>query len=327
MKEGSARYFADLDRRLQEQYGEWARFRVGICGRVVELCFPDESMCRAAMRSLHEFVTEHTGTPNASFFYWNDTSAAYSPGSDGLVSGTLPVDDGHFRLIGSDPLKRRFYFTWPSPKGEDFMIFGRTLPCLFSRWASANDLIMLHAAAVGLDGKGVLIAGRSGTGKTTFAASCLAQGLDFVSDDYSLLSAAGDLTAMPLYSVTAISPDMYKKLPSLEECTVPPRWVRPDGKIQLTIPRARIAQSLAVRAVIIPVIGGACDPSIRPTNRGPAMVHMLQSSAKQVFREKDTGFIRQMGQRLANLPVYEMRMSQDLEKNPAALREFLQKTF
>lgn len=327
VKEGSAQYFAQLDRKLQEKYGDWVGFRVIICNRIVELCFPDEFMRDAAIRSLREFVTEDTGVPNATFFYWNDTSVAYSPKSDKYVSGSLPVDDGHFRLIGSDSLKRRFYFTWPRPNGEDFMIFGRTLPCLFSRWASANDLIMIHAAVVGQDEKGVLVAGRSGTGKTTFAASCLAQGLDFISDDYALLSATGDLTAMPLYSIVAISPDMFTKFQALEELSIPPRWVRPDGKIQLTIPRDRIAESLAVKAVIIPVIGGESEPSIRQTARGPAMVHMLQSSAAQVFREKDTGLIQQMGRRLADLPVYEMRMSQELEKNPAVLREFIEKTF
>lgn len=324
-QESVSQYFVCLDEKLREKYGDWAGFRVNICGRIVQLCFPEESMSKPAMRSLSGLITEEDGAPDATFFYWYDTSVAYSPQTDGYVSGTLPVDDGHFRFVGSDPLKRRFYFTWPCPKGEDFMIYGRTLPCLFSRWASANDLILIHAAVVGHNGKGVLIAGRSGTGKTTFAASCLAQGMDFISDDYSLLSASGPLRAMPLYSVVAISPDMYAKFQTLEQLSIPPKWVRPDGKIQLTIPRDRIAQSLDIKAVIIPVITGDREPSICQASRGSAMVHMLQSSASQVFRDKDTGLIRQMAQRLAGLPVYEMRMSTDLNKNPAALRQFLEK--
>lgn len=326
-QESILQYFASLDEKLRTKYGEWFRFRVKICGKIVELCFPEERMCAPAMRSLSGLVTEEEREADATFFYWYDTSVAYSPQSDRYVSGALPVDDGHFRLVGGDPSGHRFYFTWPCPKGEDYMIHGRTLPCLFSRWASANDLIMIHAAVVGYGGKGVLIAGRSGTGKTTFAVSCLARGMDFVSDDYALLSASGALTAMPLYSVVAISPDVYAEFQTLEELCIPPKWVRPDGKIQLTVPRNSMTEALDIKAIIIPVIAGDDEPDICSTNRGSAMVHMLQSSAAQVFRERDTGLILQMAQRLSELPVYEMRMSVDLSKNPAALREFIRKTF
>lgn len=326
-QEAVSGYFAAMDEKLLKKYGGWASFRVKICGRIVELCLPSEEMRRPAMRSLSAFLTHEDEEPDATFFYWYDTSVAYAPQAEGYVSGTLPVDDGHFRLVGSDPLRRRFYFTWPCPEDEDFMIWGRTLPCLFSRWASASDLIMIHAAVVGQDGKGVLIAGRSGTGKTTFAASCLAHGMEFVSDDYSLLSASGPLRAMPLYSVVAINPDMFAKFHSLEQLSTEPKLVRLDGKIQLTIPRWRLAESLDIKAVIIPAIAGDSEPSICRTKPNSAMVHMLQSSAMQVFRERDTELIRQMAQRLAGLPVYEMRMSTDLSKNPAALRDFINENF
>jgi hypothetical protein len=44
-------------------------------------------------------------------------------------------------------------------------------------------LVPLHAACVGLDGRGILLMGSSGAGKTTVALQCLLEGFDFLSED------------------------------------------------------------------------------------------------------------------------------------------------
>ena len=49
--------------------------------------------------------------------------------------------------------------------------------------ARALQLVPLHAAAVGVRGRGLLLMGDSGTGKSTIALHCLLQGLDLLSED------------------------------------------------------------------------------------------------------------------------------------------------
>lgn len=49
--------------------------------------------------------------------------------------------------------------------------------------ARCQRLTPLHAACAGRDGRGVLVLGASGTGKSTLALHCLLQGLDFLSED------------------------------------------------------------------------------------------------------------------------------------------------
>lgn len=327
-QESAAQYFACLDEKLREKYGEWASFRVKICGRVVELCFPEEGMCAPAMRSLHGFVTEEPGQPDATFFYWNDFCEPYLP-RHSTDAGMSPEHASKEipRLSAFDRERRRFYYVQPKPPGEDYMVHGRTTVFSFSRWASASDLIMLHAATVGIDGKGVLVVGRSGSGKTTFALSCLLDGLDFVSDDYTLLSASGTLQAMPLYSMVGVTQEVCRRFPQLDTLSSLPPKALSNGKTQFIIPAQRFAESLEVKAIILPVVRGESEPSIQPVAQGRAMIHLLHSTALQTGREQDTGLIRQMAQRLARLPVYEMRMSTDLNKNPAALRQFLEKNF
>jgi len=57
----------------------------------------------------------------------------------------------------------------------EFSVF--TLAC------RAQGLVSLHAACVGHAGRGLLLMGASGTGKSTLALHCLLQGMDFLSED------------------------------------------------------------------------------------------------------------------------------------------------
>ena len=54
---------------------------------------------------------------------------------------------------------------------------------VFTLAARAQRLVPLHAACVGLGGRGVLLMGPSGAGKSTVALQCLLNGLDFLSED------------------------------------------------------------------------------------------------------------------------------------------------
>ena len=77
-------------------------------------------------------------------------------------------------------------------------------------WAEDHGFQLAHAAVVGREGKGVLLAGRSGQGKSTTAATCLDAGLDYVSDDYVLLSHQPQPTAYCLYNSAKLHTHLLK---------------------------------------------------------------------------------------------------------------------
>lgn len=54
------------------------------------------------------------------------------------------------------------------------------------------DAITLHATAVGLDGRAVLLTGASGSGKSSLALELLARGATLVADDRVILSLVAD---------------------------------------------------------------------------------------------------------------------------------------
>jgi hypothetical protein len=54
---------------------------------------------------------------------------------------------------------------------------------VFTLASRAQRLVPLHAACVGLDGRGLLLMGPSGAGKSTIALQCLLEGFDFLAED------------------------------------------------------------------------------------------------------------------------------------------------
>jgi hypothetical protein len=114
-------------------------------------------------------------------------------------------------------------------------------PALF--WALAGERRhLVHAAAVGDDRGGVLLAGPRGSGKTTVALAGVAQGVGFVADDYLLLDARGEPEAVSLYGTASIATASAG-----------------EEKQVLDVARAMpgaLRGSLPVRAVVVPRIRG-----------------------------------------------------------------------
>jgi hypothetical protein len=87
---------------------------------------------------------------------------------------------------------------WPVPG-----VSGATVEHLYLNQAtplalSRQDKLVLHAAAVDIDGKAVALVGKSGRGKSTLAASFATHGIPFLTDDGLLVEwSEGKLLARP----------------------------------------------------------------------------------------------------------------------------------
>lgn len=100
----------------------------------------------------------------------------------------------------------------------------------------------LHAACVGLDGRGVLLCGPSGAGKTTLSYTCARRGWTFVSDDSSTvpwdrLPGGRYVRGQPLRM--RFRPDAARVLPELAGWLV---GAHPNGKPSIEVPTAAMGE-------------------------------------------------------------------------------------
>lgn len=103
----------------------------------------------------------------------------------------------------------------PSQRSLPLWLMAAPLRTILHWCMDLNGRQLVHGAAVGHGGRGVLMPGRGGAGKSSTALACLESGLDFVADDYLALVLDPAPCAFPLYATAKLDPrslDLYPRL-------------------------------------------------------------------------------------------------------------------
>jgi hypothetical protein len=120
--------------------------------------------------------------------------------------GTATASDGAQLLVLADgractlpdptserPARFRYEAGFPLER-----IFARVVRPALQLALPAHDAVAVHAAAVELDGRAVLVAGWSESGKTETALALMESGARFLSDKWTVLGADGEASAFPI---------------------------------------------------------------------------------------------------------------------------------
>lgn len=325
-------YFQAVEKNLDQSPLKKAQLRIKVCEKILEIYtygLPQECLDD---RSLAGCRTEDSAPADAVFFCWDDDYHNYIPvQEDGTPAvwksqdetGELSAIPNVGLLTGRDYSRNHYYWCKKASAPSEWLYPGKLMAHLFSAWADSAGLALLHAAAIGVNGKGVLLAGKGGKGKSTLSLCCLLDGMDFVADDYTVIPSKGPLCAMPLYSIAGINPDMLAKLLLPSNISVCP-VCSSDGKPQLDLSNYQFCPSLSIHAIVFPTVTGCAEPVIKRVPSGPVLTSLIYSSAAQTGRGQDVQFIKDMILRLGKLPVYEIQVSPDLMKNPQKLRKFIE---
>jgi hypothetical protein len=157
------------------------------------------------------------------------------------------------------------------------------LRMLFAWIFSAPGRHAVHAGAVGYLGRAALLVGSGGVGKSTLAVSCLVAGMDYVGDDYVLLSSRPEPTAHSLYSMSRLDER------SLAMLGLPADRLEGEDKalvdISVVAP-SRLRPAMAVDAVVIPRRVDGHDPDLRSISRAAALRALAPST---IFQAPDHG--------------------------------------
>ena len=176
-------------------------------------------------------------------------------------------------------------------------------------WAlSGPGRHFVHAGAVGDDRGGVLLAGASGSGKTTVALAALADGLGYVGDDYVLLDVGGVPRAIALYRTASIRGTQHDE---------PKRVVDVAG-----LRPGSLRASLPLRAVVVPRISGGRTEMRR---LGPAAtLRAIAPTTVLQFPFDDRGALGSLAGLVRLVPCFGLDVGDDVRELGGAVRRALE---
>lgn len=191
---------------------------------------------------------------------------------------------------------------------------------------AARGRLMTHAAAVGRDGRGVLLVGRGGSGKSTLALSCAIAGMEIVADDYVLLE-PDSLTAHAMQSTAKLTEDSAARLgvpaaaidaAGFESTLEGPAKALVDIR---DIAPGRLRRRVEIAAVIAPALGGTAGPvvpSLRRISAGEALRAVAPSTVVQAGFGGG-GSLATLAGLVRRVPGYSLELSPDPAANAAAV--------
>ncbi|MBZ9996370.1 serine kinase [Mesorhizobium sp. BH1-1-4] len=195
----------------------------------------------------------------------------------------------------------------------------------FLHWEyAARGMRLTHAGTLGIDGKGILLAGAGGAGKSGTVAAGLLNGLDSVGDDYVLIDLVGGVTARPLFSTLKQDARGFARLGLQQRLAEqgPLNW---QGKHTFHIgdvtPRP-VPAMLDIVALVVPHISGGGASSIMPVSRRDAMIALAPSGIAQMPGERESGF-RFFSELTRLLPCFRLSLGTDPAEIAGAIENFL----
>jgi hypothetical protein len=195
------------------------------------------------------------------------------------------------------------------------------------KWAlTTPDQGLLHAGVLAVNGRGLLLVGQGGSGKSSTVLAGLRDGLDSVGDDYVLVAAdASGVQAKPLFNTLKCDPLTLQRLGLSERSDITGQALNWQGKHEFTV------QQFTRRNHVHSVeIVGLCMPRIR---HGDAS-HFEPASPKAAFLAlAPTGIAQLPGDRGSHfhlcaritrqLPCHQLHLGNDPGKIVQVIRRFL----
>lgn len=165
---------------------------------------------------VHIWDSQSTGTPISSLPWSQD--ALKQIDNKGESAARLYYADSQYLFLSTwrgnmllyDRINNLAVYWIQSP--EDLMQYEMATPLryLLHWFFSSHGMMMVHAAAVGDSHGMILLTGKSGSGKSTTAITCLAAGLEYSGDDYSLVSQVENPEVYSIYNSARLLPRSFE---------------------------------------------------------------------------------------------------------------------
>jgi hypothetical protein len=215
---------------------------------------------------------------------------------------------------------------WSSAAACTVLESNKPLRMLLPLWCEQQGIQLVHAGLVSRMGRGVLVVGPGGAGKSTTALACLCSGFDFLSDDCAGLEELPDgaFVGHSLYSAARLEWEHLTRFPLLREHALASDDHR-SAKSLLQVAECfsdRVAPTTTIRAVALPRVVAAARSRIRPASKGQAMLRLAPSTLRTPLHAGSTGF-EQLARLIDQVPSYWLELGRDLSSIPTCVERIL----
>ena len=166
--------------------------------------------------TVHVWDTQSTGVPMPPA-PWSMEAVTFRGDVTGFNNGriftALQADAALLSLLDTESAEAIYWIRDPAhmPSHE----IAAPLLRIFHWWQQQCGNQIVHAAAVGNKHGGVLLAGKSGSGKSGTALACLGAGFGYAADDYCLLSDDPSPTVFSIYNTGKTHERDVERMPYL----------------------------------------------------------------------------------------------------------------
>jgi len=242
----------------------------------------------------------------------------------GLLCGTTGSSD--FAVLSSDlrsglVVVSRDRLRFPYHTRYELIEFA-----VFTLAARAQGLMSLHGACVGHEGRGLLLFGDSGAGKSTASLHCLLHGMDFLAED-AVFVTPDTMFATGIANFLHVRCDSLRSLPASSASLIrrSPIIRRRSGVEKFEVDLRRAEFRLAPSPL---KVAGVVFISAQPARPGVLLTRLRSREALARFKNSQPYAVNQPGwttfrKRIAAAPAFELRRGRSPAESADALQALL----
>jgi hypothetical protein len=324
-------------------------YRIG--GHGVHLRFASSELCQTLTPALAHLSCTGDESDPLTVCIWDDIStktlmpalpwsdcAVYRPGGDVQGVFTNRGDVRGFRnerilvaynweansvTLLDKKLKLAMYWTHDCRRLPSYEI-SAPLRNVIHWWLNQFGLQFVHSGSVGNNFGGVLLSGKGGVGKSTTSLSCLNSNLNYVSDDYCLISAEPEPYAYSVYNTAKLHPATILQIFPSEYAFMAKYYDDTDKAVFFLYPHfaEKIVAGFPIRAILIPTITDNQATTVTHASPGEGLKALALSTMSQLAYagQPSIAIIQKV---VHNVPCYHLHLGKDLAAIPRIIAQLL----
>lgn len=309
-----------------------------IAGRIIHVHYYGSEVAKAYSLAISHNRVEVEEYPNPEMIIYAWDSA--SPDTDIIApwdeekfeKGVAPESKdlygvyvgGEESLNFYDPKTKIGYFwTYDVARLPDW-ILGSPFRTILHWFLNDSKIHLIHAAAVGENGKTVLLTAKSGSGKSTTSMSCLLSGMHYLADDYVAVEMFPEgAVAHSLYHSAKVTKNGLGYFPEFKELIWNKNFSdREKAVIFISdIFPEQVVHKTTLDAIFIPKITGK-ETRIVPATKIEAMLAMAPTTLLQLPMA-ETKKVNVFKEILGKVPCYILELGPDVRAVPEVIKAFL----